>query len=160
MSLIDQETVLFDDTSILGSNAVYSNIVSLGGTNTPSVHSGSCGYGAGNPKYINVSVGDAFGGGTSGTVAIRTSDSLSGTVAASNLALSSPTTLYTTAAILTSNATKRSPIFKAALFALPGVKQYVDAVFTPTGTFTSGSISASIGIGYQEINVPPMPVSN
>lgn len=160
MSLIDQETVLFDDASILGSNAVYSNIVTLAGEGAPAIPSGSYGYGAGSPKYINVSVGDAWGGGTSGTIAIRTSDTLTGAVATSDLALSSPTTLYTTAAILTSNAVKRSPIFKAALFSFPGVKKYVDAVFTPTGTFTSGSVNASIGIGYQELNVSPMPVSN
>lgn len=156
MSAVDQSDVLFDNVSIVGSNAVYSNIDKLGGTRVVATPAGNYGPGAGNPKYLSIMAGTAFGGGTSGTVALLTSDTTTGT--GSSVSLVSPTTVWTSPTLVTSNVLVNSPIAKFALFSFPALQNYVQLLWTPTGTFTSGTISAHITSDIQEYNRSVMPV--
>ena len=157
MSAIDQSDVLFDNVSIVGSNNISSSIDKLGGTRVVATPAGNYGPGAGNPKYLSISAGNQNWGGTGGTVALRTSDTTSGT--GSSVALVSPTTVWTSPTLVSSNVLANSPIAKFALFSFPAIQNYVDLLWTPTTSgLTSGTIQAFISSDIQEYNRSVMPV--
>ena len=157
MSAIDQSDVLFDNVSIIGSNTISSNVDKLGGTRVVATPAGNYGVGAGNPKYLSISAGPANWGGTGGTVALLTSDTTTGT--GSSVSLVSPTTVWTSPTLVSSNVLANTPIAKFALFSYPQILSYIQLQWTPTTSgLTSGSINAFISSDIQEYNRSVMPV--
>jgi|GEM_PF-2826145 hypothetical protein len=146
--IIDESLMLFDGYSGITSAGNYpSNIIDLRATANATLATGSYGMGAASPIYLVIALPTAFVGGTSVEFVVRTSDSLT------SGALTSPTTLYDTGAILTASLTQGATVF-AGILPINGVKQYIDINATGVGTFSAGTVSAFLTDNVQSLNIP------
>ncbi len=142
--IIDESLMFWDNQTLVsatvGSNSFYSNIIDMEGTANATLATGAYGHGAGGNIYFTVMLPTSVVGGTSVEFQLVTSDATTGAVATSNLALSSPTVILDTTAILTSNVPAN--FVASGVIPLNGVKQYLQVNYIPVGLFTSGAVNA------------------
>ena len=124
-----------------------SNIIDLRATANAIVATGSYGIGAGTPIYLVIAIPTGFTGGTSIDFQLRTSDSLSAG------ALSSPTVLYDSGAVVIASLASGTIVFSGIL-PVNGVKQYIDINATVVGTMSAGAVNAFLTDSVQSLNIP------
>lgn len=161
----NDNTLYFMDGQLLNSatTANNSNVIDTQGSDNTATNAKSYGFGAGCPKYIVITNPTIFTNTTltSFTVALRTSDTISGTALSGTI-----TTLWTSGTITVATAGLNTTAGIGSLiggtpFIVPvnGAKQYLDILVTTNAANTNetGSLTAYLTEEVQSLQVATYP---
>ena len=138
MPIMDAKQLLSDSQDITAT-ADSTNVIDLGAGKDFAFNDIAQDYGEQGRQFLNVTVGDAFVGGTSVAFELQESDAVGSGFAA----LAVPKSPITRAAIVVASLVAGFKVLRVPLPA--GIKRFVKMKYTVVGSPTPGSINAWIG---------------